>query len=130
MSKKIIEVSKEGKQALSVSIRKWERVVKAWEKCGPDDTPPGNDDGIGSDGCGLCTQYLRDGELGTFVYCDGCPVSLDTGEIGCINTPYDKYEEGDWFFNQEGAQKELDYLRDLDSRCVMVPGLRHNRVKK
>ena len=126
---KIIEVSKKGKQALSVSIRKWERVVKAWEKCGPDEIIDPDKDGIGSDGCGLCTQYRVYPVPGTFVSCDGCPVRLDTGEIGCTGTPYDRYEDGDRFFNQKGAQKELDYLRDLDSRCVVVPGLRHNRVK-
>lgn len=129
MSKKIIEVSKKGKQAISVSIRKWERVVKAWEKCGPDGDIDPDKDGTGPDGCGLCTQYRIDGDLGCWVTCEGCPVALDTGEMGCINTPYDKYEGDDRFFNQEGAQKELDYLRDLDSRCVVVPGLRHNRVK-
>lgn len=128
MSKKIIEVSKKGKQAISVSIRKWERVVKAWEQSG-EDGPGFDKSGIGYEGCGLCTQYRMDGDLGCWVVCDGCPIKLDTGEIGCINTPYDKYEEGDRFFNQKGAQKELDYLRDLDSRCVVVQGLRHNRVK-
>lgn len=124
---KIIEVSKKGKQALSVSIRKWERVVKAWEKCGPDGDIDPDKDGLGCEGCGLCTQYRLDKDMSWFVTCEGCPVALDTGEIGCIKTPYDNYEGG--FFNQEGAQKELDYLRDLDSRCVVVPGLRHNRVK-
>lgn len=126
MSQKIIEVSKKGKAAISVSIRKWERVVKAWEECGPEGDIDPDKDGIGSDGCGLCTQYR--GEVWR-VTCGGCPIALDTGEMGCINTPYDKHEEGDRFFNQKGAQKELDYLRDLDSRCVVVPGLRHNRVK-
>ena len=88
---KIIEVSKKGKQALSVSIRKWERVVKAWEDCGPDGDIDPNKDGIGSDGCGLCTQYRRDVWR---VTCEGCPIALDTGEIGCIKTPYGLYEEG------------------------------------
>lgn len=130
MSQKIIEVSKKGKQALSVSIRKWERVVKAWEKCGPDGTIDPDKDGIGSDGCGLCTQYRVGVDPSCWaVFCDGCPVRLDTGEMGCINTPYDEYEDSSRFFNQGGAQAELDYLRDLDSRCVVVPGLRHNRVK-
>lgn len=129
MSKKIIEVSKKGKQALSVSIRKWERVVKAWEKCGPNGIIDPDKDGIGYDGCGLCTQYLVGAYWSRRSDCEGCPVALDTGEVGCIGTPYDKYAEQEEFFNQEGAQKELDYLRDLDSRCVVVPGLRHNRVK-
>ena len=124
MSQKIIEVSKKGKQALSVSIRKWERVVKAWEEC-PD--TPDDDDGIGPDGCGLCTKYrISDGLY--FVTCRNCPIQLDTGEIGCNKTPYELYEDGG-YFDMEGAQEELDYLRDLDSRCVVVPGLRVNRVK-
>lgn len=127
---KIIEVSKKGKQALSVSIRKWERVVNAWEKCEPDEIIEPDKDGRGCDGCGLCTQYRINRVTSRFVTCEGCPVSLDTGEIGCWGTPYARYETCDeWAYNKEGAQKELDYLRDLDSRCVVVPGLRHNRVK-
>ena len=128
MSQKIIEVSKKGKAAISVSIRKWERVVKAWERCAEDETP--DVDGIGVEGCGLCTLYRMYRMDGWYVACEFCPIRLDTGEIGCIHTPYDKYESyQSMYFNKEGAQAELDYLRDLDSRCVVVPGLRANRVK-
>ena len=63
---KIIEVSKKGKQALSVSIRKWERVVKAWEECGLGETPDPGHDGISYVGCGLCTKYRVGG------VCMGC----------------------------------------------------------
>ena len=128
MSQKIIEVSKKGKQALSVSIRKWERVVKAWELNGVNRTTPGGKLGFGVNGCGLCSQYnnkITRWSSGS-TNCNNCPIHPDTGKRGCDGTPYENYC---WFFNQRGAKKELDYLRDLDSRCVVVPGLRHNRVK-
>ena len=59
MSQKIIEVSKKGKAAISVSIRKWERVVKAWELNEINRTSPQDKLGFGVKGCGLCSQYNK-----------------------------------------------------------------------
>ena len=122
---KIIEVSKKGKAAISVPIRKWERVVKAWELNEINQTSPLDKLGFGVKGCGLCSQYNKT-TWGSSTNCDNCPIQLDTGERGCDGTPYENYCEAT---TEYFAKEELDYLRDLDSRCVVVPGLRANRVK-
>lgn len=110
---------------LDKSIVKWERVVN-------DNAP-----GISSCGCGLCEEYnnpLR----GLLSPCAQCPVRLDTGERFCKGTPYAEYV--DWVLKERPledspldkglatAQAELDYLRDLKTRCTVDPEATMNGV--
>src|SRR5262245_65088865 len=88
--------------ALKKSIRKWEQIVagRAYSK--------------GPENCPLCKLFWIPipGGVGGLApeSCIGCPVYEDTGEPGCIGTPYEDYENDN---TQENAEAELEYLRSL-----------------
>lgn len=68
------------KEALKVSIKKWEFIVKFLENQIP--LKYVDDGGINS--CGLCQRYYDKN-------CLGCPVAESTGHPYCENTPYTKF---------------------------------------
>ncbi len=62
-----------------------EKSIKHWEENLAAETP--EDAGITAEDCALCGIYNKDYPPKSSV-CIGCPVSEYTGEVGCINTPY------------------------------------------
>lgn len=111
--------------ALEKSIRKWERVVAKGVS------------GLGSSGCGLCELY----QAARGVYskpCDGCPIMMDKGRRMCLGTPYVTYARAKVYGSDYGsdsdaareARRELSYLKDLQSRCEVVPRMRKTRIKE
>lgn len=106
-------------EALEGSIKKWELILAG----------EGRDEGYRN--CPLC-QMFNTPELNasrTGPACEGCPVREETGEGGCRNTPYEKWDElcaslrTDWIdpaitpvFRRElekCAMAELDFLKGL-----------------
>jgi len=63
-------------KALKEAIAHHERLKKAQTR---DEI---KEEGIGEDGCPLCSLYIHLG-------CTGCPIMLHTGRDYCSNTPYD-----------------------------------------
>ena len=126
------KMDEEARRALLRSIfGKWENILscKGIDK--------------GSKDCPLCELFNREGSSFT---CIDCPVFLDTGEEGCLETPYSKWENkasihdyyGLWVGNRispttaELAVKEQEYLisllpqKDIDN----LETLYKNFVKK
>lgn len=92
------------KQALALSIEKWEMMVEYLEKH-PATSHVWTD---GAETCALCWKYL-DGDL-----CYGCPVAEKTGFSGCESSPYYEYWEA--HNNKDSlkyAKKELAFLKSL-----------------
>lgn len=125
MTRKIIEVSLKGKRAMAKSVQKWERIVKDWAEKEPGTYTLG----LSPAGCGCCDEYNKNLKAYEFFRCGcgGCPVFLDVEARYCDGTPFDKYKKAP---SGAGAVAELEYLKDLDSRCVTVKGLLRNRVKE
>lgn len=71
-----------GGDPLEVSIQKWKDNIRT---LADKHQPIYN----GADNCGLCLVYLS--ETSDEDDCQGCPVFLHTGKIGCEGTPYDGY---------------------------------------
>lgn len=122
---KVIQINLVGQKALKKSIKKWERVVASWEEARKHGATYPEYSGRGVYGCGMCEKYMLD-----TVYeerCNKCPVGLDTGGKYCQLTPYGYYERNTTY---RLAKRELSYLKNLESRCEVVKGLRSNRVKE
>jgi len=90
-------------QALDLSIEKWETIVKHIEEhgitveCG------------GRHTCALCGMFW-------LPMCEGCPIHAETGQHGCVSTPYDDYDSwcgSDSDENLEHAKAELKFLKGL-----------------
>lgn len=105
-----------GKQALELSIAKWEHIVRSLQ----------NGIVIWAEGstntCGLCSIYYLnveyDVEYDSDKYCSGCPVSEKTGLDVCQNTPYEDFSNalnGGYESSViiAAAQAELDFLISL-----------------
>jgi len=117
---KVIEISAEGLQALDGSIVKWQDIVAG------DAIDKGDED------CPLCRHY-RHNRTNMQANCDECPVSIDTGESLCQGSPYDQWLDATGYGadyeqantnskSMKAAVSELEYLKELRSRCVVVEG--------
>lgn len=93
--------------ALKGSIAKWESIVAG----------KGEDQGFHN--CPLCKEFYG---LDFKNRCRGCPVSDETGESNCGDSPYDEWAELMDQFNTnravhpplvDAAKAELDFLRSL-----------------
>lgn len=62
--------------------------------------------GVHHSTCAYCELYSN-GAGG----CDGCPVSSETGEAGCEDTPFYGYVNS---YSPESARNELEFLRNLE----------------
>jgi hypothetical protein len=97
------------KEALEASIQHWRENLAAER---PEDASDAKDD------CALCGKYWESN-------CDGCPVSMKTGESICIGSPYIEAANClyDWRKNPESvaaraawraaANTELEFLEAL-----------------
>lgn len=104
---KKLKITKKAREALKQSLQKWENIVEGTEI----DRGPYN--------CPLCEVFWA-----TY-NCNGCPVSKDTGQLCCVGTPYDAWEDHHTLRIKSLkisrhhtkrlalAQAEADYLKDL-----------------
>lgn len=102
---KQIIVTSTAKQALVESIAKWEKVVA------------GNLISSASN-CPLCLLYntISNDETNS---CIECPIYNDTGRKWCAGTPYAEYEIATGDEEKAAAKRELQYLIELNERCVV-----------
>jgi hypothetical protein len=110
----MLQLLKEGKDPLDVSIQKWQDIVNnnGFDK--------DNEDGQHSDNCALCHTYMPK-------HCDGCPVSKKKGAY-CSDTPYYDWAgcgNGRLFEHPESdslkyARKELAFLKRLKRSVAVV----------
>lgn len=77
------------KTALEGSIEKWQDIV---DGAGVDD---------GQRNCPLCSRFYAD-------KCAGCPVFESTGNIQCVRTPYDAWEDHQYGEHYESSLKKID----------------------
>jgi hypothetical protein len=103
-------------EALKGSIAKWERVVEG-----------GQQENGGPTDCPLCSRFNSQFNKNlTNPPCQGCPVSIRTGQKFCEGSPYDEIEKledgGEYVFdsNEEfvstfrsAAKEELEFLKSL-----------------
>jgi hypothetical protein len=98
------------KNALDISIEKWETLVRIHE-LGILSVNSG-----GMDTCGLCIVYA-DTYDNEGVECSGCPVRVKTGKPFCLNTPHQQFEKAHEAKNLKGvlssAKNELKFLKEL-----------------
>ena len=103
-----MKLSNRQKTALRDSIKKWESIVNK----------SGEDEGWWN--CACCINYRDFG-------CRSCPVFLYSNTTGCVDTPYEDWEEHQLLEHdkaiapyrveceecKEIAQRELDFLKSL-----------------
>lgn len=99
-------MDKDTLEALKGSIKKWEGIVEGTTR----------DEGTAN--CPLC-QKFNTNEMKLTEKCRGCPVMIETRQIGCAGTPYIEYEDavdefGEDSVEAEGiAKEELCFLQSL-----------------
>lgn len=83
--------------------------IAKWEKNAAGDVGKAK---IYTDSCPLCEQFIDGSQI-----CKGCPVAERTGEIGCVNSPWEDAEaafvhgNGDEF--RIAALAEVAFLKSL-----------------
>ena len=95
------------RKALKGSIKKWKGIVAGTMR------------DQGSDNCPLCKVFL----YSSYHDCVGCPVSVDTGEDMCRESPYIAWDNIAGYSckavtnaDKKAAQAELNYLISLDRK--------------
>jgi hypothetical protein len=97
------------KQALELSIRKWETIAH-YHKLGVVDVEEG-----GQDTCALCVKYLH-------LNCKGCPVMRKTNMGTCGGTPYRQYTG---YKKIENLSKKAETFRiHAENEVVFLKSLR------
>jgi hypothetical protein len=75
-------------KALEGSIKKWEAIVA------------GTAGDKGDDNCPLCKLFLW------LQDCEGCPVKEKTGRMSCEGSPYDRWLNMEWSYDQRADTPE------------------------
>ncbi len=78
-------------EALKKSIKHWEELRDGESK-----------QTIGPHSCALCQMFWKLDRISSHkVRCDGCPVAVRSGKIGCLDTPYDLMSDAQWTLEYE-----------------------------
>jgi len=93
----------EALSALYGSISKWRGIVD------------GTIEDLGSDNCVLCQVFLDEPEMDI---CQGCPVRLHTGIVGCGGTPYGHYSLLADYLESEPEARSPDLVDRLQSFAI------------
>lgn len=101
---------KDRESALDESILKWRKLAIALDNNEFENVPP-----MGTRTCALCQLYFEGGA------CYVCPVKNRTGRSGCMDTPYDEYQEcanaarysSRYKLAAKAAWKEVRFLESL-----------------
>ena len=123
-----MKITQKAQDALYASVRHWERL----EKC--NDPYAFNAEGWRAGSCPLCIAFpISNEENDRGIFCTHeCPVCADTGAQECDGTPYnvacrgirryvlDSLKHKPVLLPTKEIQAELNYLRDLLSRCEVV----------
>lgn len=89
---------KDIKKAIKGSIKKWEKIK---DGKGIDET---------CNNCPLCHLFLNDRDS-----CEGCSVAVAVGRMGCIDTPYEKWDRHHVADHLEEAEYKI-----LCSTCTQI----------
>lgn len=116
--RKQIKVSKICKTALEGSIKKWHKIVIAFEEVEGTDLDPDYEEN-GPVNCPLCQRYHPSFTGNKAWRCsDACAIRKDTGKPFCDGTPYEAWSDEEEGETLENAKAMYDYLVDLNSRAV------------